>query len=262
MSLLCLGCGNGLTERYCKACNSKNDIADIPQASFSHHLALKQKTQENDENTKTTPQANNVKEYYTILDILTNDIPCRPVPGFEFLGQLPDCFSMMLFGLPGGGKSTFALRFANSLANCSDRGITLYISEEEAGQSATLKKKIVDNHMTNTPNFLLMDQYRGEVHLKRFTAQHVIKNIIIDSITSIGLTPTEIKRYRDYVIHDLKGILVIICHARKDEKIKYKGDSSVGHLVDIVCLVDNGMVITNKNRLHFSKNSEYKIWED
>jgi len=30
----------------------------------------------------------------------------------------------------------------------------------------------------------------------------------------------------------------------------------------LVCLVDNGMVITDKNRLYFSKNSEYKIWED
>jgi len=256
MSLVCLGCGNNLTERHCGTCNSKNDILDIPISAYSSNLALKQKPISEEDGIKAPEE----KEYYTIHDILLNNIPCRSIQGFEFIGELPDCFSMMLFGLPGSGKSTFALRFAGSLAY--NNRVTLYVSEEEAGASFTLKKKIIDNGLVDTPNFLLIDQYKGKAHLRKFIEHYNVKNVIIDSITSINLKPEEIKWYRDYVVHTLGGILILICHARKDEKPKYKGDSSVGHLVDIVCLVNEGLVTTDKNRLYYKKNACYKIWED
>jgi len=195
----------------------------------------------------------------TPKDIRAQKIDARVVPGFGFLGQLPDCFSMLLYGKPGGGKSTFALRFADVLAR---RRKTAYIAAEEGVRSATMKKKLDDEDIKALDLILEANNCQDVLDI----IEHIEPtNVIIDSISVLNIKPRQLKRIKDKV----KGVFIAIAQSTKQKGgWSYRGRGEIAHLVDVVAYAEakvigefaRGIVVTEKNRLEIAGKA-YKVFE-
>ncbi len=172
-----------------------------------------------------------------------------------FLGKVMYPFKMLVWGLPGSGKSTFCMKFANEIAV---QYPLLYIAGEEALNSQTLldkQRKTLIGQNANRCFFLdRLPQNQIEWNqvllpaglLKLPTCQVVF----YDSITKLGITPFYVDSAAyDYRLPALAKSFshVFITHAHKDGK-QYRGDGSWGHEVDIVVRVEKGVAVTEKNR--------------
>lgn len=181
----------------------------------------------------------------------------KRISGFEFLGKLPEKFSMMIHGMPGQGKSIFSLKFGNEISK-SKR--TLYILAEESISSDSLYEKIKEFNI-NVDNLFIEEMEEPVDIIKKYRQLHC-SNLIIDSITSLWAGEgnyRKIERDLKYIKEQVNGITIFISQSTKNNK--YRGASTFGHLVDIILKAENGiMSIDGKNR--FGPHGEYIIWEN
>jgi predicted ATP-dependent serine protease len=149
------------------------------------------------------------------------------VPGFEVLGSLPKNFKFLVYGLPGSGKSTFCLLFADKF-----NGNTLYCAIEE-GFSESFSEKIVRWEITSSK--ITVSDAKSLREIKNdLVSCGGVSLVIMDSLSLIE-TP------------DLTDIAQIwIVHSTKDGH--YKGDSDLGHVVDVILRCDSGAAFVEKNR--------------
>ena len=167
-------------------------------------------------------------------------------PKYEFFGKYQKFFGQpsrnahyMIYGLPKGGKSTFALHFAKYLAD--NFGNVLYVASEE-GFSATLQQK-VSNFGLSSHN-LHFSNFREAKPIMELADSGEFDFMFIDSVNYIKITPEEIEEIKERN-PDLS--IITIQQATKDGN--YKGDTAYAHNCDIVVVIDRG-VATQRGRFN------------
>lgn len=169
----------------------------------------------------------------------------------EFLGYPAVYFNAVIHGMPGEGKSTFALQFADYLAtNC---GNVLYVSGEE-GFSKTLKDKIVSVNALSEGLFVA--DYRKYSEMKTQINPNSFNFIFLDSLDTLNMGTEELREFRG--IND-NTALITISQSTKDGKIR--GSNEIVHDADIVVKVENGVAFTTKNRFK-EKNQRFEVFSD
>jgi predicted kinase len=167
-------------------------------------------------------------------------------PYNSFLGDIGEPFTVMIYGTPGAGKSTFALQFVNYLAN--NFGRVLVLSTEE-GITKSMQDK-VKQHELNSENLIFAE------HTENIIKMNLIgyRFILIDSVNDARLSPENLKELRNKYP---KTCFILIFQSTKAGE--FKGNQSYLHDVDIQIKVDNGKATTEKNR-YLEKGKEFIIY--
>jgi len=158
---------------------------------------------------------------------------------FPPLQKLGRSSIVMVYGVAGMGKSTWALKFADQVALKTGERV-LYNGIEE-GFSDTMAEKlrlleIRGDHIL----FICTDSILG---LAKKIETHRPGWIVIDSISASLSSAEDIARIsREYGV----GI-VFTCHATKDTN--YRGSTALAHIADVVVEIPSfGQMRTTKNR--------------
>ena len=207
---------------------------------------------------------NNSPLYASTADTLLNDPVTKWVVDkvelskdfLEFLGEMIFPFRMLVWGLPGSGKSTFCMQLANEIAR---EHRLLYVAGEEGLTSHTLldkQRRVIT--LNSAKNCLFTNRLpKNEAewrqvlfHTDSYQVVTSCKTIFYDSVTKLGITPFYVNSVaNDYRLPFFEGSLshVFITHAHKDGQ-QYRGDGSWGHEVDVIVRVEKGIATTEKNR--------------
>ena len=159
----------------------------------------------------------------------------------SLIGQPATNFDMMIFGQPGGGKTTFLLSFAHYLA--TNFGSVLYVSGEEYN-SAPLTDKL--NKLPSLPKKLHFVKDLRNIPIGNY------QFVILDSITDLGIDLISYKTMRESY-PDTAFILIL--QTTKDGK--FKGGKEWEHEVEIAGEVDNGVITIYKNRYGVKGNLNF-----
>ncbi len=185
----------------------------------------------------------------TAAEIMKKKASGKPLSGFEFIGNLPKKFAMVIHGEPGSGKSYFAFQIADAIAN-SSRKKTYYVTSEEEIYNLDFQNKI---SYCETSEKLYFASVKNKKEFIDFVANNNV-NIIVDSISDLGITAKELKPLRENV-----GIFIYILHVNK--KGEHKGTTDLIHDPQLEIVVSEGIATTKKNR--FGKSGqEYKIFKE
>jgi hypothetical protein len=185
----------------------------------------------------------------------------------EFLGNITFPFKMLVWGVPGYGKSTFCMKLANEIANSYN---ILYVSGEEKLNSTTIKdkqKRTIADQNKKACMFInrlpvSIEEWKQVLIQKSediYQIRH--KAIFYDSVTKLDITPF----YVDAVSGECKMPFfnkdvshIFISHAHKDGS-HYRGDGSWGHEVDVIIKCNLGEAVIEKNRFG-EAGKAYKIF--
>ena len=220
------------------------EMAEIrPQINVNKHLEEAVKTVNNDNNDgKIISSGQLVEMNYKALNFQGN---------WQHLFGFPSVnFHCVIHGMSGEGKSTFAIQFANYLAN--NFGKIIYISSEE-GFSKTMKDKIVNNN-ASSENLFIAD-IRTYDDLVTEVRPNTYNFIIIDSLDNMRIGANEMKSLRKLYQH---SAIITISQSTKDGKIR--GSYEIVHDSDIAVCVTKGIAETTKNRF-LEKGRKFKIFE-
>ena len=149
-----------------------------------------------------------------------------------FLGDLHKGFAIIVYGLPGQGKTTFCLCFAKHLAQ--HNGKVLFASNEEYG-SKTLQDKLVFAGGAH-PNLHFSETLDG-VNLNAFDF------LFIDSIQRLGMSLQAFKALCKK--HPHLGIVLV---GQVNKKGQMKGAQEWEHEVGATVVVSATKAVTTKNR--------------
>lgn len=167
-------------------------------------------------------------------------------PYSSFLGEPSERFTAMIYGTPGAGKSSFALKLCHSLAN--NLGRVLVLSTEE-GISKTTQDKIKRYNLeSENLKFAFETSNIKNINLVGY------RFILIDSVNDAGLSPEDLKEIRNKYP---KTCFILIFQSTKLGE--FKGNQTYLHDVDIQIKVDNGKATTEKNR-YLEKGKELIIY--
>ncbi len=185
-----------------------------------------------------------------------------------FLGEISLPFQILIWGLPGQGKSTFSLKLASELTKFA--GVLLVAGEEDI-ESNTFIKRIgltMDNESLKQVKAVsrLPINFEWISALDKSNGQTEIRVVVYDSINVLGLHPSHAKLLKEnpLVRQRTTGLgHIYISQAQKDGKA-YMGNAAWGHEVDVIIKVVEGKAIIEKNRFathEFGKTgAEYAIF--
>jgi predicted ATP-dependent serine protease len=183
-----------------------------------------------------------LKERYDILKLSIN---------FKaILGNLPakKQWTMLLHGIAGGGKSTYALLFAKELSKFAN---VLYGNFEEA-VGATLQAKLKLTKLDNNKRIHFIEP-NIESEFWKILDSGIYKYAVVDSLSHIANQEKQVGIFWEKVRKYPNVSFIFICHALKSKDGKtetnYRGASTLGHIVDINQRVVDGVVWNDKNRL-------------
>lgn len=154
----------------------------------------------------------------------------------KLIGTPEERFSLMLYGQSGHGKSHFAMKFSEYLAN--NFGNVLYNSAEE-GVSLTLQSKIKDIKSDN----LFISKHKDFTSIKKALKTSNSKFVILDSVNHMNLTPEQVEELR--AIDYTRGFITIHQVTKAGE---FKGDNKFLHNCDVEIMVENRNPIVKKSR--------------
>lgn len=155
----------------------------------------------------------------------------------KFFGLLPTDTYVLVWGPPGGGKSTYALALSALLQP------TLYLSAEE-GFSATVANRI--KRLGVEGDMVAFQEYTNLRDTVQ-TAQHIhARCIVLDSISEVHDKAPEFNSFKAWC-KTSNVILIVIAHAYKSGNA-YRGPAALGHGTDVVVRVTEGEAATVKNR--------------
>jgi antirestriction protein ArdC len=159
----------------------------------------------------------------------------------DFLKMFADTL-IMIWGMPGHGKTVYLLLFAQYLAETLGLNV-LYIANEEMGRS-TLTEKINDFNIGH-------DNLSFTKRLPKSIEDWDV--VLIDSVQSVGLN---LEKFKEFVEHNPGKMIIIIAQATKDGD--FRGGKDWEHEVDIAGEIINRKLVLRKNRLDpdFAKKSE------
>ena len=160
-------------------------------------------------------------------------------------------FHCVLTGMSGEGKSTFAIQFANYLAQ--NFGSVIYVSGEE-GFSKTFKDKIINNKAIS-PGLFVADLHSYEEIITEIPAD-IYNFIFIDSLDNMRIDAEKMKLLRERY---KESALITISQSTKDGKMR--GSYEIVHDCDIAVKVEAGIAVTTKNRFK-EKGVEFKVFDN
>lgn len=149
-------------------------------------------------------------------------------PYRNFIGDPEVGFSAVVYGLPGAGKSTFCVEFANHLAE--NHGKTLFISSEE-GYGVTLQSKL-----KKVSEWLILSDLKDKSKLKDTVRDSRARFVFIDSINHMKISHDDLELLKG----QFKDVSFIgILQATKQGN--FKGEQEFAHNADIIIQVEKGM---------------------
>ena len=152
---------------------------------------------------------------------------------FDFLGKMARKFTMMIHGLPGAGKTTFLLLFAEFLAK--NFGPVLYVTPEEY-DTPTLTMMLDRLNIDVPNNFHIVERIEDDDPSK-------YDFVIIDSVNDHDLTYPEFRELKSKY-KDQSFINVFQTTKAND----FRGVQKWKHKSDLACVVDNGQIEITKSR--------------
>lgn len=156
----------------------------------------------------------------------------------DFFGLPSVNFNCIIHGLPGHGKSTFAVQFAKYLAD--NFGKVVYISGEE-GFNSTFKAKFVNNHAMSScidvADLRSFDEIVTEIPPNSYNF------IVIDSLNTLHIGAAQVRELRER--HNNSSL---ICIAQATKAGQLRGSLEIVHDADVAVKVSDGTAVTEKNR--------------
>lgn len=225
---------NGDSER-------KNEVNKIPSLKEGENLEIAGK--------KKVPNVPNTKKIKIITgdELLKLKFDVLPFTGkfLELIGKPERGFSGIVFGKPKGGKSNFAIRFADYLQEYF--GKTVYVASEE-GSSLTLQEKIKEINGSK----ITFIETRNREELRDFLKGNQVDFLFIDSINTLNIDDD----YLELIKHENACTsFVAIVQATKEGS--FKGAQSLEHNCDFVIRVEKGVAY---HRGRFGPESELAIF--
>lgn len=157
---------------------------------------------------------------------------------FELFGQPSHNFHCIIHGMPGEGKSTFAIQFAKYLAE--NFGRVMYVSGEE-GFTKTFKDKFINND--GISRYIDIADLRTFDEFMKNVPNDLYNFIFIDSLDNMRIDASKMKTIRERYKN---SALITISQSTKDGKMK--GSQELAHDCDMSVIVENGIAKTDKNR--------------
>lgn len=183
------------------------------------------------------------------IDRVKKEFDCLEFEGKfkELIGNPSRVFSAIIWGLPKGGKSNLALRFADYLQEYF--GKTIYIAAEE-GESVTLQEKFKDIGGSK----LTVVESRNREDISDYLKVSDAEFVFIDSINTAGIDSDYLELLKE---ENVKKSFVGITQATKGGT--FKGDQALTHNCDFMIKVVDGVTYHSGR---FNQASEIKIFEE
>lgn len=185
---------------------------------------------------KIAPKTNQIAKIMAADEYVKKEVNTIGLDGkWKYLiGDPNPGFLMLLTGMPGGGKTTFAIEFAQYLQN--KKGHTLYIASEQPN--------------LNLPLQSLLKQFGATfaIHTKP-TIESLFKDVkgykfvIIDSVNHLGIDAAKLEELRR---ENPKLSIVAIMQSTKDGN--FKGNQEFLHNADIRVELDKRVAKQTKSR--------------
>jgi len=160
----------------------------------------------------------------------------------DFIGLPSTHFHLAIHGLPGQGKSTFCILFAEYLAE--NFGEVMYVSGEQ-GFEKTLQD-IINRTGANSDKIDFSDPKNYD-EVYTCVERNKYNFIFIDSLNTLQIDERRLKKLKEYYS---QSAFITISQSTKDGKMK--GNNEILHDADTVIGVHKGMAITSKNRFNAS----------
>lgn len=183
------------------------------------------------------------------LQLMHFDTLCFEGRWHTLLGDTSLNFFCVIHGLPGHGKSTFAIQLAKYLAD--NFGKAIYISGEE-GFSKTFKDKFINSNAAS--NLLDVADLRTYEDILRVVPAESYRFIFIDSLDNMKITATKMKAIRAKYKN---AALITISQSTKGGLMR--GSQEIIHDSDIAIEVVNLLATTTKNRFK-EKGMTYEVF--
>ena len=156
----------------------------------------------------------------------------------KLIGEPSKNFRIMVYGKPGGGKSTFSLKFAEHLSRELCLKVLYVAGEEKIGR--TLQEKAL---RLDVRNFNLTITDKVPAKLDRFDV------VFFDSVNTLGLSPEQLNKLPKSIA------CCFVFQTTKDGK--FRGSQEYSHDVDTVIRVEDMKAYTEKNR--FGGEPKYEM---
>lgn len=154
----------------------------------------------------------------------------------ELIAKPEQNFHLMIYGQPGQGKSYFAVRFSEYLAN--NFGSVLFNSSEE-GISLSLQKKLKN---LVSDNFRISN-FKDFETIKKHLKQSRSRFIVIDSVNHMSLTAEQVEELKKL---DTTRAFITIHQVTKSGE--FKGNNEFLHNCGVEIVVTDRVPFVKKNR--------------
>ena len=165
----------------------------------------------------------------------------------ELIGKPSKIFHAIVWGLPKGGKSNFAIRFADYLREYF--GKVVYIAAEE-GESVTLQEKFKDIGGSK----VTIIESRNRDDIREYLKSKDYNFAFIDSINNAGIDSEYLEQLKKE--NPLKSFIAIVQATKQGN---FKGDQSLTHNSDFIIMVSEGVA---HHHGRFNVVSEVKIFDE
>jgi hypothetical protein len=189
-----------------------------------------------------------IKEF-TGNELIKKQFVSLPFEGkfLELIGKPSKLFSGIIWGLPKGGKSNFALRFADYLQEYF--GKVVYVAAEE-GESVTLQDKFKEIG----GSMMTIVETRNRDTIRNYLIEKDYDFVFIDSINNAGIDSEFLEILKT---ENPNKSFISIVQATKGGN--FKGDQALTHNCDFIIKIVAGVAYHTGR---FGIASEIKIFEE